>query len=476
MRDVILFIIIAISIPISFFRPYFGILMWTWVTFFNPHRYTWGFMYDFPVAAVIAVPTLAGCLFTSNVNKKFMKTETFLLAGLWIWFCITFLHAMQVPLFQGHVLDAKLEWVRVSKVLLITFAMILLVTSHQRLKSLVLVTAMSFGLLAIKGAIFGLRTGGEFRVWGPPDSFIADNNSFALAVNMSLPMLFFLARDENRRAYRWLLHLAFACGVLSVVLTYSRGGLLGLAAVLFVLTLKSRYKLVGVFLVALAFFAVITFAPLQWMSRMTGLARGDVDMSGQQRLVSWETSWNFAKDYPITGGSFNALPNVELFQRYQPAPLPGGFLSSGPHSIYFQTLEEQGFVGLGLYLLLGASCWASLFNLRRRALRSPSTHWMVPYTHMIEVSLFGFLVSGAFLGLANFDLYYQLVAMVVILKVIYQTEMRTARPVQPSQTEPVDVTEDTLVIQGAVNQIVMPTDLEKSQTGSEVCWSCPNLC
>ena len=68
------------------------------------------------------------------------------------------------------------------------------------------------------------------------------------------------------------------------------------------------------------------------------------------------------------------------------------------------------------------------------------------------------------------------IAMVVILKVIYQTEMRTARPVQPSQTEPVDVTEDTLVIQGAVNQIVMPTDLEKSQTGSEVCWSCPNLC
>src|SRR5712664_750908 len=260
MRDLILFIIIAISIPISFFRPYIGILMWTWITFMNPHRYTWGFMYNFPVAAVIAVPTLVGCLFTSNINKKFLKRETILLAGLWIWFCITFLHAMQVPLFEGHLDDAKLEWIRVSKVLLITFAMILLVTSHNRFKSLVWVTAMSFGLLAIKGAVFGFRTGGESRVWGPPDSFISDNNSFALAVNMSLPMLFFLARDEKRRAYRWLLYLAFGCGVLSVVLTYSRGGLLGLAAVLFALTLKSRYKLVGVFLVALSFAAVITFA------------------------------------------------------------------------------------------------------------------------------------------------------------------------------------------------------------------------
>jgi probable O-glycosylation ligase (exosortase A-associated) len=449
MRDLVLFLIIAISIPISFFRPYFGILMWTWITFFNPHRYTWGFMYNFPVAAVIALPTLAGCFFTTNINKQFIKRETLLLAALWIWFCVTFVYAMQVPFFQGHILDAKLEWIRVGKVLLITFTMILLVTTHQRLKSLVMVTAMSFGLLAIKGAIFGFRTGGESRVWGPPDSFISDNNSFALAVNMSLPMLPFLARDEKRRALRWLLYVAFACGVLSVVLTYSRGGLLGLTAVLFAISLKSRYKVASGFLVAMVFIAVITFAPPEWMNRMTGLAHGDVDMSGHQRLVSWGTSWNFAMDYPITGGSFNALPDVEIFQRYQNEPLPGGFLSSGPHSIYFQTLEEQGFVGLGLYFILVGSCWASLLSLRRSAARSPSTQWVVPYTHMIEVSLFGFLVSGAFLGLANFDLFYQLVAMVIILKILYRAEAAAAAPVLAEESEPIDMTEDALVTREA---------------------------
>jgi probable O-glycosylation ligase (exosortase A-associated) len=449
MRDLVLFLIIAISIPISFFRPYFGILMWTWITFFNPHRYTWGFMYNFPVAAVIALPTLAGCFFTTNINKQFIKRETLLLAALWIWFCVTFVYAMQVPFFQGHILDAKLEWIRVGKVLLITFTMILLVTTHQRLKSLVMVTAMSFGLLAIKGAIFGFRTGGESRVWGPPDSFISDNNSFALAVNMSLPMLLFLARDEKRRALRWLLYVAFACGVLSVVLTYSRGGLLGLTAVLFAISLKSRYKVASGFLVAMVFIAVITFAPPEWMNRMTGLAHGDVDMSGHQRLVSWGTSWNFAMDYPITGGSFNALPDVEIFQRYQNEPLPGGFLSSGPHSIYFQTLEEQGFVGLGLYFILVGSCWASLLSLRRSAARSPSTQWVVPYTHMIEVSLFGFLVSGAFLGLANFDLFYQLVAMVIILKILYRAEAAAAAPVLAEESEPIDMTEDALVTREA---------------------------
>jgi probable O-glycosylation ligase (exosortase A-associated) len=215
--------------------------------------------------------------------------------------------------------------------------------------------------------------------------------------------------------------------------------------VLFAITFKSKYKLVGIFLIVLISLGVVTFAPQRWMDRMGGLARGDVDMSGHQRLVSWRTSWNFAMDYPITGGSFNALPDVELFQHYQSEPLPGGFLSSGPHSIYFQTLEEQGFVGLGIYLLLVVSCWVSLFRLRHTAQRTPTTQWIVPYTHMIEVSLFGFLVSGAFLGLANFDLFYQLVAMVIILKVLYQNERSAASQIDEEQPEPIEITESVFV-------------------------------
>jgi len=68
---------------------------------------------------------------------------------------------------------------------------------------------------------------------------------------------------------------------------------------------------------------------------------------------------------------------------------------------------------------------------------------------MIEVSLFGFLVSGAFLGLANFDLYYQLVAMVIILKVLYGAEAPAVGAHHTEQMEPVGTIEDALVVQGA---------------------------
>jgi probable O-glycosylation ligase (exosortase A-associated) len=296
------------------------------------------------------------------------------------------------------------------------------------------VTALSFTPLVLKGAIFGFRTAGEYRVWGPPDSFLAENNGFALAVNMSLPILFYLGRVEENRTLRRILYLAFACGILTVILTYSRGGLLGLAASLLLIAFKSRYRLLSVFLLAIFAFLVLTLVPQKWMERMGTLTgRENLDDSAKQRLVSWGTTWNFVQDYPIAGGSFDSLPNVDLFRRYQSEALPGGFSSSGPHSIYFQTLGEQGFVGLGLYLLLICSSVVTLRGLRKRARFFPSTVWILTYTDVIEVSLVGFLVSGAFLGFANFDLFFQMIACTIILKILWRREAAlemSAHPVQ----------------------------------------------
>ena len=425
MRDLLLLVVILASVPIAAFEPFYGVLIWIWIAYFSPHRYTFDYMYNFPVALVVAVPTLFGIIFAKKINRHFMTRETAFLLILWGWFVITYVNATKVPLFQGHIDDAHTELIRVSKILLMTIVMILLVTTRERLKYVFLVTALSFTPLVLKGAVTGFRTHGEDRLWGPPDSFLADNNGFALAVNMSLPMLFYLARIEENRVLRRILNIAFACGILTVILTYSRGGLLGLIALLLVIAFKSRYRVISAFLLVVFAFMVLTFAPEKWMSRMGTLTGGEqnLDDSARQRLVSWGTTWNFVMDYPVMGGSFRSLPNVDLFQHYQSAPLPGGFLSSGPHSIYFQTLGEQGFVGLGLYLLLIGSCLATLRGLRRSARYFPSSSWLITYTDIIEASMIGFLVSGAFLGLADFDLFFQLVACTIVLKIIWRREI-----------------------------------------------------
>jgi putative inorganic carbon (hco3(-)) transporter len=435
MRDLIVLGIVLGSVPVCLFRPYYGVLLWVWIAYFNPHRFTWSYAYDFPVAMVIAIPTLIGLFFTRDMNKRFVVRESVLLFFLWVWYLVSLFWAMRVPLFAGHIADATAEMTRVDKILLMTVVMILLVTTQKKLKYLVMVTALSFGVLALKGAAFGLATGGSERIWGPPESFIADNNAFGLALNMTLPMFFFLAREEKNKYLRRLLYAAFLASIFCIIFSYSRGALLGLITVLSLLSLKSRYKVASVVAFGVAALVLLTFAPDAWMTRMGNFANGNLDGSAQQRLVTWETGWHFVKDYPIAGGSFDTLPDPEVFRQYQLRPMPGGFEASGPHSIYFQTLSEGGFVGLAIFIALILSTLLSLRRIRNQARRIPSANWLVPYTEMFQIGLLGFLVSGAFLGLAHFDLFYQFIACTVIMTILMRKEIAAATTSVPASIE-----------------------------------------
>ena len=354
----------------------------------------------------------------------------------WAWICITFFHASQTPVLSDHQIDGQVQLVVISKVLLMTCLTILLTTTKERLRYLMLVTALCFGVLAIKGGIFGIAGGGGNRVFGPPDSFIADNNDFGLAMNIALPMLFFLGSNEKSRTLRIVLRVATLLGIVSVLLTYSRGAVLGLCAVLAAIALKTRHRLLAVLSLPVLALMVMSFAPQAWSERMDNFFAGNLDQSAEQRLASWGFAWNLAKEFPITGGGLETF-TPQLFARYSDKEVPGGFASSGPHSIYFQILGEQGFVGLGLFLALVGSCWFSLRNLRRLSRKRPFLEWMVPYTHMLEVGLLAFMVSGAFLGRGYFDLFYQLVAATVILRLLCRQEMEAmAGETEEAETQP----------------------------------------
>ena len=252
--------------------------MWVWVAYFNPHRFTYGMAYDFPVSTVIAIPTLLGILFFRKVNRGIFVREIILLLLFWAWITITYINATQVPLFADHVEDAQSQLISVSKVLLMTFVLILAVTSKKRLDTLFLVTAFSFGVLAIKGTLFGLATGGNFRIWGPPDSFVYDNNDLGLALNMTLPVMFYLTREVESPPVRKLLWVSFYCTILAVVLSYSRGALLGLVVVLGAISLKSNHKMLAGALLVVFAVLILTFAPPAWMDRMGNFAHGELEI------------------------------------------------------------------------------------------------------------------------------------------------------------------------------------------------------
>lgn len=420
MRDYIVLAIVFLSVPLAVLSPYYGLLVWSWLAYFNPHRYGWGIARDFPVALVIAIPTIVGMLFAKK-NKHTVTRESSLLLLLWAWFAFTTIYISYVPVFAGHVVDAQFHLREISKILLMTIATILLVTNRDKLHIMVMVIAGSFGFRALIAAIFFIQTAGQYRIWGPDGTFIADNNDFGLALNMSIPLLFFLAQDEPRKWIRVCLRVLTVGTIISVIGTYSRGGALGLAVVIGALLMKSRHKVLSVFVVAAGLFLVVGMSSNEWKGRMDDFMHGKMDQSAESRLATWHGGWRLALDYPLTGGGFDAYPDGNLMVRY----IPGSRLDTafkGPHSIYLQMLGEQGFVGLGLFLALLISCFAALRKIRRAARRYDALKWAVPYTQMFEVSLLAYTVSGATLGRAYFDFMYQIIACVIVLKILFERE------------------------------------------------------
>jgi probable O-glycosylation ligase (exosortase A-associated) len=411
MRDLLLFGIIFSLIPVCFIRPWIGVLVFSWISYMNPHRLTWTAAYDYPFAKIVAIVTILGLFLTSDRMRLPKTREVFLMILLGIYFTGTNYFAFNPD-------AAWLQWQKVIKILVMTFVTMILINDPRKLKYLVIVIVFSIAFFGIKGAIFSLATGGNYRVYGPMDSFFYENNDMALALNMILPMLFFLSKDEENINLRNILKFSFVMCFIAVIFTYSRGGFLTLAAVSAMLFLKSKHKTVAIVIASLGIIVATSYIPQEWFERIESIRTYEEDNSAMGRINAWQTAYNMAKDRPLTGGGFEAF-NWKAFNLYSPNPSN----VHDVHSIYFEVLGEHGFVAFGLFAALMLFTLSTAQKLKKQSKQHENLRWVTNYSDMFRVSIFAYMVGGVFLGRAYFDLFYHIVAMVVIMKVLLEKEL-----------------------------------------------------
>jgi len=412
MRDLLLAAFLFGSIPFILWRPAVGVFLWVWVSVMNPHRLTWGFAYDYPFAQLIAIATLAGTLFASGPKRLPLTRVTVTLMLLALWMNITTLFALDVA-------EPLPMWERVMKIQLMVFVSLYLLHSKQHVQWLILILAGSVAFYGAKGGLFTLLTGGEFRVYGPPGSFIEENNSLALATIMAMPLLYYLFLQTRNRWLRWGLLGAIALCALSALGSYSRGAFVAIAAVLGFLWWKSRSKFLTAIAVALVATVALSFMPDRWHDRMESILTYDQDRSAIGRLNSWMMAINLANDRPLVGGGFE-IYNEHVFARY--APDPSAIHSA--HSIYFQMLGEHGYVGLMLFLLLWFLVWRDASWIIRRTRERTDLLWAHDLARMSHVSLVGYAAGGVFLNLAYFDVPYYLVTALVVTRLLVEKSIQ----------------------------------------------------
>jgi probable O-glycosylation ligase (exosortase A-associated) len=402
MRGIAFFLAFISSLPLIFVSPFFGVIIWYVFSLGNFHTLIWGGPFSsLNYAYIIAILTCMSWLFAQSEKKQLPITPLVILTLLFsLWITITSWFALAPPE------DVWTKWLTVQKILFMCLVGYALTTTRERLNQLIWAVVLTLGFWGAKGAVGGILHGGG-NIHGPDQGPLSDNNDFGLGLIMILPLIFYQWHlATNRHIRRGLLVLGFLVAV-AVLLTYSRGALLGVCAMGAVFWLRSRAKIVTGFLILALALSVFAFAPREWFQRMETIQTYEEDSSAMGRINLWKASLRIAELSPVTGGGFrvtfwptitnNLLRGTDIVKLTKPRAV---------HSSYFDALSEHGWVGLVLFLMVFGYSWINCFWLIRHTRGRADLAWANMLGRMGQAVLVGYGTAGAFLSQAYLDEYW----------------------------------------------------------------------
>jgi probable O-glycosylation ligase (exosortase A-associated) len=425
-RDLIVFGIVLAALPVAVFRPYFGLLTYSWLAYMRPQDMAWGMTRVMPLSQWVAIATLLGLVLAVTAGRErilALKPQTLLLVLLCGWISLSTYKALVPQL-------ASYTYGQYWKAILISVLTTGLVRDRRRFRIFLILMAFSIGFLGAKRGLVGLLQGGA-RYSDGPGGFMSDNNSFALVLNMMLPLLVGIAVVEKEKVIKAVAWTMAGLCLLTILFTFSRGGLLTLCAIAPMILWRSRRRGLVAVVLALGILGFVAFSSddlmRDYVERASTISEYEEDGSAQGRINAWVTSWRAFVDYPLYGVGPNNL--VSVFHRYSPEE--DRFRVA--HNAYLQILAECGLPALLLFLgAIGAAFW----GMRRLRRETDTPLWAEVYARMLQISIVAYLIGSMFLNTAYSEPIYHLVALSVCLELAVRAEAEA--PAEEEAAEPVE--------------------------------------
>ena len=195
--------------------------------------------------------------------------------------------------------------------------------------------------------------------------------------------------------------------IAAAVGTFERTGLIGMAVVGGGLWLRSRRKLTFGLIALVAGAGVMFLTSDAWNQRISTIKDYNKEGSALARILVWKWTLDYTASHPF-GGGFNDY----VFDRIE-LPTPNGgppFVRNGVafHSIYFEVLGEQGYLGLGIFAGLIGLTFRNLQRVANKAKKMTDLKWARELAYALQVSLITLLACGAFVGIAFQPMLYYL--------------------------------------------------------------------
>ena len=426
MRDLVALAFVIPYMALAFMHPFAGYLLWGWTGLVALNYYLYGFMQGWQYVQIFAIITLVALVLNRNKESiRFQGNSTS------TWMVVFTAHALICAILAYPGLERNWElWGNIAKTVLFCLLMPLLAHSRFRIHALVVMIVIGTSFHGVLDGLKYHKSGGSHKA--QVIAKFGDNNHLAMVLLMIVPLLYYLYLYSSRAWVRWGLLGTILLMVLAVVSTNSRGGLIGLFALAIWLVYRSRRRLVGMMLIAVAGLLVVQLAPDTWVDRMDTIQDAKEDDSFQGRLQAWRVSAAIAQEHPVFGGGLRAIQAPDVWIKFRDAPSllgnielpPDAKIGRAAHSIWFEVLGDQGFLGLLIFSGLIVNTFLVARRVRQLARSNgPSERWASDLGNLLTVSMVAYAVTGSALSAAYFELPY---VCMMLLETVRQQQLRVA--------------------------------------------------
>jgi len=417
MKDMIFLLMFLPLIILALKNPFLGLCGWIWTIMAIPTNMLWGFSSDIRFTYILASATILGMFFDKDPLRKPPFHSIFILMLLFlIQTAISNLTTLGISEISWTV------WNDFFKAVLFSGLIIMLLTTKNRIKTFLFALLLGVGFNIFFEGLKFLVTLGSYKIIGIENSMMTDNNLFALAILLVLPLYFYIIPEVKQK----YLKLGFAglagLSAISVIGSFSRGGFIGLIIVSWEVFKKLRLKNKLLFIVfgALIYSSAVYVASDKWEDRMDTIENAAEDLSLLGRITAWKLATVAAIENPLLGTGQDSMQNHQVWRYFYHDIEKMDFITTknvspdygkAAHSIYFQVLGDTGFLGLLLFLLILSKSW---FLSKKINKKYPDT-WQGNLGGAINTSLVVFMISGGLLSMAYYDLVYVLIAITISL-------------------------------------------------------------
>jgi len=273
-------------------------------------------------------------------------------------------------------------------------------------------------------------------------AWMGDENDFCMVMDMAVPFGYFLLFSVTGVAQK-VKYLGFLGSfLLAAMASLSRGGFFGLAAVGAYCWYRSPKKLNALIVVVVAVVFMLVLAPATYWDEIASSTSDETvgeHGTGGARLYTWGIGMEMFLYNPIIGvGQSNfpwAFERYEAGRRFHDRSMAG----REAHNAWVTLVAELGLAGIIIIGGMLFQCYRDLKWIRARftPAKSSQKHGQIVQAgedirmyiaRAMEGSLIGFIVSGVFISTLWYPALWIMIAFVVALRNISETQSEGALP------------------------------------------------